>query len=41
MPKEIFDLFCLYLAVACGQKKFEEVTEYENDYSTMTPEEIE
>ena len=41
MPKEIFDLFCLYLAVACGQKKFEEVAEYENDYSTMTPEEIE
>jgi hypothetical protein len=39
MPKEVFDLFCLYLAVAAGQKKFKEVEELEEDLSILTPEE--
>lgn len=41
ISKEVFDLFCLYLAVACGQKKFKEVTEYEEDLDTLSPEERE
>lgn len=39
MPKEVFDLFCLYLAVAAGQKKFKEIEELEEDLSKLTPEE--
>ena len=41
VSKEVFDLFCLYLAVACGQKKFKEVADLEQDLSNLTPEELE
>lgn len=41
MPKEIFDLLCLYLGVACGQKQFKEVQQLEEDLSNLTAEERE